>query len=56
MDASHILVGGLTAITIAWLLWIEIHSRRNNAAHSQQQNVPAIPSELSPRKKSRGRR
>jgi hypothetical protein len=30
MDASHILVGGLTAITIAWLVWIELRSRRNS--------------------------
>ena len=31
MDASHILVGGLTAIAIALLVWIEIRSRRNAA-------------------------
>ncbi len=40
MDASHILVGGLTAITIAFLVWIEIHSRRNNAV---QKHIPAPP-------------
>ncbi len=32
MDASHILVGGLTAISVALLVWIEIRSRRNAAA------------------------
>jgi len=35
MDASHILVGGLTAISIALLVWIEIRSRRNAAAPEQ---------------------
>ena len=29
MDASHILVGGLTAISLALLVWMEIRSRRN---------------------------
>jgi hypothetical protein len=39
MDASHILVGGLTAIAIALLVWIEIRCRRNSAAQSEQQSA-----------------
>jgi hypothetical protein len=31
MDVSHILVGALTAVAFAWLVWAEIHSRRNSA-------------------------
>lgn len=43
MDVSHILVGGLTAISIALLVWIEIRSRRN--AVSPQQNPPLVDSD-----------
>jgi hypothetical protein len=39
MDVSHILVGGLTAISIALLVWIEIRSRRNAAVPEQ---TPAL--------------
>jgi hypothetical protein len=54
MDASHILVGGLTAITIAFLVWIEIRSRSNTAVQEQT----TIPPEVSqvptvPKKKRR---
>jgi hypothetical protein len=35
MDASHVLVGGLTAISITLLVWIEVRSRRNSAAQEQ---------------------
>jgi hypothetical protein len=42
MDVSHILVGALTAISIALLVWIEIHSRRNAAA--PEQNPPLVDS------------
>jgi hypothetical protein len=38
MDASHILVGGLAAVTTALLVWIEIRSRRNTVA---QESSPA---------------
>lgn len=31
MDASHVMVGGLTAVTIVLLVWAEIRSRRNTA-------------------------
>ncbi len=34
MDASHIVVGVLTAVTIGLLVWIEIRSRRNRAAEA----------------------
>ena len=54
MDASHILVGGLTAITIALLLWIEIHSRRNNAVQEQIPVPPELPEVRTlPKKKRR---
>lgn len=39
MDASHILVGGLTAISIALLVWIEVHCRRNAAAPEQNSSL-----------------
>jgi len=42
MDASHILVGGLTAIAIALLVWIEIRCRRNAAAQSEQQSAAVV--------------
>ncbi len=32
MDFSHLLAGGLTAVAIAILVWMELHSRRNGAA------------------------
>ncbi len=32
MDASHIVVGVLTAVTLALLIWIEMRSRRQHAA------------------------
>jgi len=35
MDVSHILVGILTAIAFAWLVWAEIRSRRNSAAKAE---------------------
>lgn len=36
MDASHFLVGGLTAIAVALLVWIEIRSRQDTAAQTEQ--------------------
>ena len=39
MDVSHILVGALTAISIALLVWIEIHSRRNAATPEQNPSL-----------------
>ena len=35
MDVSHLLVGGLTAVAVAWLVWAELHSRRNIAAQKE---------------------
>jgi hypothetical protein len=35
MDVSHILVGVLTAIAFAWLVWAENRSRRNSAAKAE---------------------
>ena len=56
MDVSHILVGGLTAISIALLVWIEIRSRRN--AVSPEQNPPLVDSDEAqpaPQKRDRTR-
>lgn len=55
MDASHILVGGLTGISIALLVWIEIRSRRNAAA-PEQNPVPAGSAEAQPPPQKRDRR
>jgi hypothetical protein len=57
MDASHILVGGLLAISISLLVGIEIRSRRNTSAQ-REQSLPVAPAEpqLPPRKRRRGRR
>ncbi|HEU5401452.1 MAG TPA: hypothetical protein VFU86_08850 [Terriglobales bacterium] len=48
MDASHILVGGLTAVTLVLLIWIEIRSRGNTAAESGQESVAGTAVELQP--------
>jgi len=56
MVASHILVGGLTAIALALLVWIEIRSRRQSAEQPEQQSVPvAFADPLPPKKKRRAR-
>jgi len=57
MEASHILVGGLTAIALALLVWIEIRSRRQSAEQSEQQSVPAaFANPQPPNKRRRARR
>jgi len=58
MDASHILVGGLTAIAIALLVWIEIRSRRNAALPEQDPHPPGTAEVQPPPQKrdSRGRK
>jgi len=40
MDPSHIVVGALTLITVALLVWIEYRSRRSAAAQ-QRERAPA---------------
>lgn len=42
MDAGNILVAVLTSAAVAWLVWVEIHSRRNAAV--QAARVEAIES------------
>ena len=54
MDASHILVGGLTAISIALLVWIEIRSRRIAAA-PEQNSSPVDSDEAQPPPQKRDR-
>ena len=55
MDASHILVGGLTAISLALLVWMEIRSRRN-ARPNQSGTLlqPAQPKDSRHRTKTAG--
>lgn len=56
MDASQILVGGLTAISIALLVWIEIRSRRNTAVPEQNPSlVDSEEAQPTPRKRDRTR-
>jgi hypothetical protein len=38
MDAANILVGVLTSAAVGWLIWVEIHSRRNAALQSAQES------------------
>ena len=40
MDASHVVVGGLTAISFALLVWVEIRSRRNAASQETIRTAP----------------
>ena len=57
MDVSHIVVGGMTAVSIAVLVWIEIRARRNGA-EQEEAGIPAQPElpDLTRRqKKSSGR-
>ena len=53
MDASHIFVGALTAITFGLLIWIEIRSRRNSAAHAEQNPVATVPETVAPNARRR---
>ncbi len=39
MDASHILVAGLSAVTFALLMWVEIRSRRKRAVEKSTSEV-----------------
>ena len=40
MGVDHIMVGGLTAVSIALLVWIEIRSRRNSASQEEKRSAP----------------
>lgn len=55
MDASHFVVGGMTAITVALLVWIEIRSRRNGAVLREQQSLPVAEAQPPPKKTGRRR-
>lgn len=37
MDAGHILVGVMTSAAVGWLIWLDLHSRRNTAAQKAQE-------------------
>ena len=45
MDAGQILVAVLTSAAVSWLIWVEIRSRRNNAAQSASPFPKAVESE-----------
>lgn len=55
MDISHVLVGILTAVAIAWLIWAEIGSRRNSAAQTESFAETASPEINIPPRKRRKR-
>jgi hypothetical protein len=40
MAVDHIMVGTLTAASIALLAWIEIRSRRNSASQQEKRSAP----------------
>ncbi len=40
MGVDHIMVGGLPAVSIALLVWIEIQSRRNSASQEERRSTP----------------
>jgi hypothetical protein len=52
MDASHIFVGALTAITFGLLIWIEIRSRRNRDAQTEPESPPTLSETSAPAKKA----
>lgn len=60
MDAGQILVAVLTSAAVGWLIWVEMHSRRNTAAQSTSQSPKAAESDASeervPPLSRRGRR
>ena len=41
MDASEILVAIMITAAIAWLVWAELHSRRNRRASQEKANTTA---------------
>jgi hypothetical protein len=43
MAVDHIMVGALTAASIALLVWIEIRSRRNSARQEEKRKGPQEP-------------
>lgn len=40
MAVDHVMVGALTAASIALLVWIEIRSRRNSANQEENRSAP----------------
>ena len=49
--AANILVGVMTAAAVAWLIWVEMNSRRNMASQNASRPIEAV--ETNPQ---RGRR
>ncbi len=41
MDASHFVVGGLTAVSLSLLVWIEVRSRRKAIQNATELNIGA---------------
>ena len=44
MDAGHILVAVMTSAAVAWLVWVEVRSRRNAAVQSAGESSEAAES------------
>lgn len=56
MDVSHFMVGGFTAVAIAFLVWAEIRSRRNTEAQEGAVSIPAPEPEQPMKDTRKGRR
>ena len=56
MEVSHVLVGGLTSVAVAWMIWAEIRSRRNLAAHQKNLVLAALAENEVPPTKGDGHR
>jgi hypothetical protein len=39
MVAGYILVGVMTAAAVSWLVWVELHSRRNEAKQVTEESA-----------------
>jgi uncharacterized membrane protein YccC len=48
MDASEILVAVMVAAAVAWLVWAELHTRRNRRASQKQEESAASKSSGKP--------
>ena len=56
MDVGHIIVGVLTTAAASWLVWAEIHSRRNQVRQRVPEPVdPGIQNLSETQRKTAGR-
>lgn len=55
MNAEEILVAVLVMAAVAWLVWAELHSRRNTAADKKELVSAALKEELNGEAQARSR-